>query len=129
MSMQTPLRRVLHLGAAHDGTEHFWRQRVTGAATAILVVFFIGVLLATVGRPHPLVIGVLHQPLVGALMALLIIATTVHMRIGMQVIIEDYIHGSGLKVVCLIANTFFSFAIAAVGLTAIVMLVLGGPHG
>ena len=129
MSMQTPLRRVLHFGAAHDGTEHFWRQRVTGAATAILVIFFIGILLATVGRPHGEVIAVLHQPLVGALMALLIIATTIHMRIGVQVIIEDYIHGNGLKVVCLVANTFFSFAIVAVGLTAIVMLVLGGPHG
>ena len=52
MSMQTPLRRVLHFGAAHDGTEHFWRQRLTGAAATILVIFFIGILVATVGQPH-----------------------------------------------------------------------------
>jgi succinate dehydrogenase / fumarate reductase membrane anchor subunit len=53
------------------------------------------------------------------------------MHIGTQIIIEDYIHGSGLKVVCVAANTFFCFAIAAVGLTAIVMIALAGPppHG
>ncbi len=129
--MQTPLRRVLHFGASHDGTEHFWRQRLTGAAATILVIFFIGILVATVGQPHDQVIAVLHMPLVGAAMALLIVVSAVHMKIGLQVVIEDYIQGSALKVMCLIANTFFSYAIAAVGLTAIVMLVLGGPppHG
>jgi succinate dehydrogenase / fumarate reductase membrane anchor subunit len=131
MSMQTPLRRVRFLGAAHDGTEHFWRQRLTGAAAAIFVIFFIGILIATVGQPHEQVVGVLRMPLVGASLALLIVVSAEHMRIGMQVVVEDYIQGSGLKVACLIANTFFSYAIAAVGLTAIVMLVLGGPppHG
>ena len=131
MSMQTPLRRVLHLGAAHDGTEHFWRQRLTGAAAAILVIFFVGILMATVGQPHGQVVGVLRQPLVGAALALLVVVSAVHMKIGMQVVIEDYIQGSALKVACLVANTFFAYAIVAVGLTAIVVLVLGGPppHG
>ncbi len=129
--MQTPLRRVLHFGAAHDGTGHFWRQRLTGAATTVLAIFFIGILVATVGQPHDHVIAVLRMPLVAATLALLIVATAIHMHIGTQVIIEDYIHGSALKVVCLAANTFFCFAIAAVGLTAIVMIALGGPppHG
>ena len=129
--MQTPLRRVLHLGAAHDGTMHFWRQRLTGAAAAILVIFFIGILMATVGQPHDHVVTVLRVPLVAASLALLIVVTAIHMQIGMQVIIEDYIQGSAMKVLCLTANTFFCFAIAAVGLTAIVMIALGGPppHG
>ncbi len=129
--MQTPLRRVFHLGAAHEGTEHFWRQRLTGAAAAILVIFFIGILVATVGQPHGHVIAVLHTPLVGAAMALLIVVSAVHMKIGLQVVIEDYIQGNALKVLCLIANIFFSYAVAAVGLTAIIVLVLGGPppHG
>ena len=131
MSLQTPLRRVLHFGAAHDGTEHFWRQRLTGAAATILVVFFIGILIATVGRPHGQVIAVLHMPLIAATLALLIVVSAVHMKIGLQVVIEDYIQGNALKVMCFIANTFFSYAIAAVGLTAIVMIALGGPppHG
>jgi succinate dehydrogenase / fumarate reductase membrane anchor subunit len=131
MTMQTPLRRVLHFGSARDGTGDFWRQRLTGAATAILVIFFIGILMATVGQPHDHVVAVLRMPLVSASLALLIVVTAIHMQIGMQVIIEDYIQGSALKVVCLAANTFFCFAIAAVGLTAIVMIALGGPppHG
>ena len=129
--MQTPLRRVLHLGAAHDGTEHFWRQRLTGAAAAILVIFFIGILMATVGQPHEHVVTVLRVPLVAASLALLIVVAAIHMQIGMQVIIEDYIQGAAMKVLCLTANTFFCFAIAAVGLTAIVMIAFGGPppHG
>ncbi len=131
MSMQTPLRRVLHLGTAHEGTDHFWRQRLTGAAAAILVIFFLGILFATVGRPHEEVVGVLRAPLVGAALALLILVSAVHMKIGMQVVIEDYIQGNALKVLCLVANTFFAYAIAAIGLAAIVMLALGGPppHG
>ena len=131
MTMRTPLRRVLHLGAAHDGTGDFWRQRLTGAAAAVLVIFFIGILMATVGQPHERVVDVLRMPLVGAAMALLIVVSAMHMKIGLQVVIEDYIQGSALKVLCIVANTFFAYAVAAVGLTAIVTLVLGGPppHG
>ena len=131
MSMQTPLRRVRHFGAAHDGTVVFWRQRLTGAASAILTVFFLGILMATVGRPYGAAVEVLHMPLVAAPLAIFIVAIAVHMHIGMQIVIEDYIQGSALKVLCIVANTFFSVAIAAVGLTAIVMLALGGPplHG
>jgi succinate dehydrogenase / fumarate reductase membrane anchor subunit len=125
--MQTPLRRVRHLGAAHDGTAGFWRQRLTGAASAILTVFFLGILMATVGQPHGQVIIVLRMPLVAAPLAVFIVAVAIHMHIGMQVIIEDYIQGSALKVMCIAANSFFSVAIAAVGLIAIVMLAFGGP--
>ncbi len=128
--MQTPLRRVLHFGAAHDGTATFWRQRVTGAANAVLVVFFVGVLIATVGRPYEQIVGVLGSPVVAALFALFVVSAAVHMRIGMQTIIEDYVHGQPLKTACLIANTFFAFAVAAVGLIAIVKLSLGvAGHG
>lgn len=130
MSMQTPLRRVLHLGAAHDGTRDFWVQRLTGAATAILLIFFIGILMATVGQPHGRAIAVLRVPLVATALAMLIIVVSIHMHIGAQVIIEDYIHGSALRVVCLVANTFFCFAVAAVGLMAVVIIALGAPpHG
>jgi succinate dehydrogenase / fumarate reductase membrane anchor subunit len=125
MSMETPLRRVLHYGAAHDGTGHFWRQRLTGAANAILVIFLLGLLVAVVGRPYPDVVRVVGSPLVAALLALFIISFSIHMRLGMQTIVEDYIHGEGLKVVLLVANTFFAFLIAAVGLLAVLRLALG----
>ena len=125
MTMRTPLGRVLHLGAARGGTEHFWRQRLTGAANAILVIFFVGILVATVGTPRAHVVAVLSSPLVAAMMTLLIVSVAIHMRLGMQTIIEDYIQGEALKVFCLAANTFFAFAIGAVGLLAILKLALG----
>ena len=123
--METPLRRVLHYGAAHDGTGHFWRQRLTAAANAILVIFLLGLLVAIVGRPYSQVVGVVGSPLVAALLALFIISFSIHMRLGMQTIVEDYIHGEGLKVVLLVANTFFAFLIGAVGLLAVLRLALG----
>ena len=124
MSMQTPLRRILHFGAAHDGTGMFWTQRLTGAGIAILVVGFAVILAMTVGRPYEHVVAVLGSPIASAILALLLIAVVIHMRIGMQEIIEDYIHG-GLRILFLAANTFFAFVIAAVGLLAIVKLALG----
>jgi succinate dehydrogenase membrane anchor subunit len=125
MSMRTPLGRVLHFGSAHEGTSHFWRQRVTGAANAILTIGFVALLFATVGRPYDRVVAVLGSPLVAAWLALMIVSIVVHMRIGVQTIVEDYIHGEGLKVILLVAGTFFAFAVGAVGLIAIVRLSLG----
>jgi succinate dehydrogenase / fumarate reductase membrane anchor subunit len=125
MSMRTPLGRVTHYGSAHEGTAHFWRQRVTGAANAVLAVALVVVLFATVGRPYAQVVPVLGSPLVAAALALAIVSATVHMRIGMQTIIEDYIHSEALKVMLLVANTFFAFAVAAVGLIAVARLALG----
>lgn len=126
MTMRTPLGRVLHYGSAHEGTSHFWRQRLTGAANAILITGFVVILFATMRRPYAEVVGVLHSPLVASVLALMIVSATVHMRIGMQVIVEDYIHGEALKVILLVANTFFAFAVGAVGLIAIARLLLGG---
>jgi len=125
MSMQTPLRRILHFGAAHDGTGTFWIQRLTGAGMAILVIGFAVILAMTIGRPYEQVVAVLGSPIASAILALMVVAMVVHMRIGMQEIIEDYIQGAGLRLLCLAANTFFAFAIAAVGLLAIVKLALG----
>jgi succinate dehydrogenase / fumarate reductase membrane anchor subunit len=124
--MRTPLGRVLHYGSAHEGTTHFWRQRLTGAANAILTIGFICVLFATVGRPYADAVAVLGHPLVAALLALMLVSAAIHMRIGMQVIIEDYVHGEAVKVILLAASTFFAFAVAATGLFAVVRLSLWG---
>ena len=125
MTMRTPLSRVLHYGSAHEGTSHFWRQRITGASNAILITGFVIILFSTVRLPYDEVVVVLRSPRVAAVLALMIVSGTIHMRLGMQTIIEDYIHGEALKVVLLVANTFFAFAVAAVGLIAIVRLTLG----
>jgi succinate dehydrogenase / fumarate reductase membrane anchor subunit len=124
--MTTPLRRVRHLGAAHDGTSHFWRQRLTAAANLPLVIAFIILIVTLVGRPRAEVVAILSSPLVALLLILMILSISVHMRIGMQVIIEDYVHGEGLKVAAITANTFFAVAVAAVSLFAILKLAFGG---
>ncbi len=124
--MRTPLSRVLHLGAAGGGAEHFWRVRVTAAANIVLVSAFVIVMLATVGRPHGEVAAILGSPLVASLLVLLILSVAVHMRLGIQVAIEDYVTSEALKVVLLIASTFFAAAIAVVGILSVLTLAFAG---
>ena len=123
--MATPLHRVQHLGSAHGGTDHFWRQRLTGAANAVLVVCLIGVALSLVGEPYERVAAVVGSPFVAALLVLLFVSAAIHMRLGMQAIVEDYIHGEALKVVLLAASTLFSAAVAVVAILAILKLAFG----
>lgn len=123
--MATPLHRVRHYGSAHDGTGHFWRQRLTGAANALLVVCLIGVLLSVVRAPYAQVAAVVGSPVVAALLVLLFVSVAIHMRLGMQTIVEDYIHGEALKIVILAASTFFSITVAAVAILAILKLAIG----
>ena len=124
--MVTPLRRVRHLGAAHEGTSHFWRQRLTATANLPLTIAFVILVATLIGRPYAEVVATLHSPFVALLLVLMVLSISIHMRIGMQVVIEDYVHGEGVKVVALIANTFFVVAVAAVALFAILKLAFGG---
>lgn len=124
--MQTPLRRARYLGSARGGTSHFWRQRLTAIANVPLVIGFIMIMITLVGRPHDQVAATLASPLVAVVLLLMIGSITVHMRLGMQTFIEDYIHGDGARVAALIANTFFVVVIAALCSFAILKLALGG---
>ena len=120
--MSTPLGRVLGLGAARSGTEHFWRQRLTAVANVPLTVAFVVIVIGLLGRNHAAVVQILGSPLVAIVMLLFIGSITTHMRIGMQVIIEDYVHDEVTKLVLLMANTFFAVAVGLACAFAILML-------
>jgi succinate dehydrogenase membrane anchor subunit len=111
----TPLGRVRGLGSAQSGTDHFWRQRLTAVANVPLTIAFVVIVVGLLGRNHAAVVQILGSPLVAVVMLLFITSVCVHMRIGMQVIIEDYVHDEKQKLFLLIANTFFT---AAVGLAS-----------
>jgi succinate dehydrogenase / fumarate reductase membrane anchor subunit len=120
--MSTPLARVRGLGSARSGTEHFWLQRLTAVANIPLSIAFVVVVVALLGRNHAAVVQILGSPLVAVIMLLFIVSITTHMRIGMQVIIEDYVQDEGAKLALLLANTFFAFAVALASAFAILML-------
>jgi succinate dehydrogenase / fumarate reductase membrane anchor subunit len=124
-NMRTPLARVRGLGSAKSGTGHFWHQRLTALANVPLTIGFIAILMSLLGRGHAAVVQILGSPLVSIVMLLFIGSATYHMKLGMQVIIEDYVHDEKLKVAAIIANTFFAIAVAAVTIFAILKLSFG----
>jgi succinate dehydrogenase / fumarate reductase, membrane anchor subunit len=112
---RTPLARVRGLGSAREGTEHFLRQRLTAIANLFLVSFAILIVVRLAGADYLTVKRTLAEPQNTIALLLLILSGAVHMRLGMQNIIEDYVHSEGYKVLALLGNTFFA---AAVGLTS-----------
>ena len=123
--MSTPLARVRGLGAARSGTEHFWRQRLTAVANVPLSIAFVLIVVALLGRNHAAVVQILGSPLIAVIMLLFIFSITAHMRIGMQVIIEDYVHDEVAKLVLIMLNTFFAVAVALASAYAIFKLSFG----
>jgi succinate dehydrogenase / fumarate reductase, membrane anchor subunit len=124
--LETPLKRVRGLGSARSGTEHFWRQRITSVALVPLTIAFLIILLRTQGHDHASVVATLSHPLPALLMLLFIGASIDHMRIGMQVIIEDYVHVEGSKITLLLLNSFFSYALGLACVFAVLKMSFGG---
>jgi succinate dehydrogenase / fumarate reductase membrane anchor subunit len=124
-SMRSPLARVRYLGSARSGTQHFWRQRLTAVALIPLSIAAIAIVISLLGRNHAATVQVLGSPFVAITMLLFILTTTYHMWLGMQVIIEDYVHDDLPKVLLLMSNTFFSFIVAFSAIYAIFKLSFG----
>jgi succinate dehydrogenase / fumarate reductase membrane anchor subunit len=124
--MRTPLGRVRGLGAAHEGTGHFWLSRVTGLALVALTLFVVGLLVALNGASYAELRAALANPLVSLVLLVTIVTGLYHMRLGMQEIILDYAHGEFWKYALLILNTFFSVVVGAVCVFSLLKIAFGG---
>jgi succinate dehydrogenase / fumarate reductase, membrane anchor subunit len=124
-SMRTPLGRVRALGSSHSGTGDFWRQRLTAVAMTLLIVPVLIIILMLLGRNHAAVAQILGSLPIAIILLLFIITSAWHMKIGMQVVIEDYVHSEPLKLAAIMANNFFAFAVALASIYAILKLSSG----
>ncbi len=124
-SMRTPLGKVRSLGSARSGTQDFFRQRVTAVAMILLIIPAIVVILTLVGRNQAAASQILGSPAIAIIMILFVVASCWHMRIGMQVVLEDYIHNEKLKLALIIGNHFFCWSVGLASIYAIMKLSSG----
>ena len=124
-SMRTPLARVRSLGSSHSGTSDFWRQRLTAVAMVLLIVPVIVVVLMLFGSNQAGAKQIFSSLPIAIIMLLFIIASAWHMKIGMQVVIEDYVHNEKIKLASVMANNFFCIAVALASIYAILKMSSG----
>ena len=122
---RTPLKRAIGLGSAKEGTGHFLWQRVTAIALVLLGAYFIGLLLGLGGADFERARAIVANPLNAALLAGFLIAACWHAKLGLQVVIEDYVHTPLLGGIAHLANIFVCALAAIAGVLAIVRIALG----
>ena len=121
-SMRTPRAKVRFLGSAKSGTRHVWHMRVSSAALVPLTIAFVWIVLTLVGKDYNTVRATLGSPLPAIIMLMFLLTSIYHMKLGMQTIIEDYVHGEHSKLLSLLANTFFSYAVGLACIYAILRI-------
>lgn len=124
-SMRTALSRVKGLGAAGHGSGEWWLHRVTAVSNVPLILSFVVIVALMAGRTYPEAVRLVSHPLVSILLILAVISVTNHMRLGAQIVIEDYVHDKGWKIVAVIANNFYAVVIAVACLYAILRVSFG----
>jgi succinate dehydrogenase / fumarate reductase membrane anchor subunit len=123
--LRSPLGRALGLGSAKEGVEHWWRQRVTAIALVPLGLWFVAAVIGLAGADRIALVAWLHHPLPAVTFVLLLIATFWHAALGLQVVIEDYVHSEALKLGTIVVVRLLCFALAALGIFAVLELALG----
>ena len=123
--MRSPLARAMGFGSAKDGVEHWWMQRVSAVALVPLTLWFVASIIVHTGSDYATFIAWLRTPLASIFMILLLVALFYHTALGLQVVIEDYVH-SGVKFAALVAVRLGCFALAATGIVAALRIAFGG---
>lgn len=122
---KTPLKKARGLGSAKSGTEHFWQQRVTAIANVPLVLFLIWFVISHLSATRPEILTAMKNPFIAVGILLALISITWHMRLGLQIVIEDYVHSEGRKILLLTLNMFFVYALTAIGAYSILKMGFG----
>jgi succinate dehydrogenase / fumarate reductase membrane anchor subunit len=125
MKFRTPLARVRGLGSAKSGTDHWWMQRLTAVVLVPLSLWFVASLLTVVTADHATAVAWLHSPLVVILACALIVAVFYHGQLGIQVVLEDYVHSESWKLVAIVVTMFLSLLLATVSLFAVLSIAFG----
>jgi succinate dehydrogenase / fumarate reductase membrane anchor subunit len=123
--IETPLKRARGFGSGKTGTGHFWQQRVTGVAALLLSLVYVALLIKLQRDDYPTVLATLGNPIVAVLMLAFLGVSVWHMKIGMQVIIEDYVNQPFLRVLSLMANSFFSALVGIASAAALLKIAFG----
>jgi succinate dehydrogenase / fumarate reductase membrane anchor subunit len=126
VTLRTPLGQVHGLGAAKEGVSHWWRQRLTAVALVPLTLWFLWSLIAIESLNYATVYAWLAEPAHATGMILLVSVLVLHSQLGVQVVIEDYVHGHALKVTGLIASSFAHVLIGVTGVLSVLLVALGG---
>lgn len=124
--LRSPLGRVMGLGSAKEGVAHWWAQRLTAVALIPLLLWFVIALIGLTGAPRDVVLAWLHRPLPAIATVLLLIAAFYHMALGVQVVIEDYVHTEWSKIALLVLNKFVAFVLVAAGIFAVLRIAFQG---
>ena len=125
MSLRSPIGRVRGLGSAKEGTGHFWAQRITAVALIPLTFMFVVIIFNFIGADHARAVALMGNPLVAVVMLMFIIASFYHSQLGLQVVIEDYVHTEWLKVGMLVLNAFACIVLGGASVLAVLKLFLG----
>jgi succinate dehydrogenase / fumarate reductase membrane anchor subunit len=125
MVARTPLARIRGLGAAGGGTREYWLLKLTSVALLPLTIFLIGLALALKDASHAEVAATLAAPQIAIPLCFFIFANALHMRIGMQNVIDDYVHTKGTKKIAVGANIFFSYGASAAAFYFLLQLGFG----
>jgi succinate dehydrogenase / fumarate reductase membrane anchor subunit len=125
MSLRTPLGRVLGMGAAKEGVQHWWQQRLTSIALVPLTIWFLVSLLALPAFDQATVRIWMSQGWSALLLCLLVLVASWHSQLGVRVVIEDYVHGAGGRTLVLVLVSFLHVFIAAAGVLAVLRVALG----